>query len=175
MATVPNTSKVLPGRSRGTRKVQLESSSPPGLDRRITIGALAQLSGVNAETIRFYEHEGVIPAAPREGAGAYRRYDARDAQRLEFVRRARDLGFSLDEVRGLLVLAEGDPNRPCDDVNRIARAHLAQVRAKLVQLEALRGELTRLIEACDTNDGIADCSLLAALNGASAMTGSGDR
>lgn len=165
MATVPNSSKGLPRRARGGRDFKGEPSTPIGLNRQITIGALAQLSGVRAETIRFYEREGVIPPAHRAGAGSYRRYDASDAQRLEFVRRARDLGFSLDEVRELLALAEGDPNRPCGDVNRIARAHLAQVRAKLLQLEALRGELTRLIRACDTNEGIAACSLLAALNG----------
>jgi MerR family mercuric resistance operon transcriptional regulator len=152
-------------RDGGTSEGDSTPSPTAEATAQITIGALAQLSGVRAETIRFYEREGVIPVARRAGAGDYRRYYASDAQRLEFVRRARDLGFSLDEVRELLALADGDPNRPCSDVNRIARAHLRQVRAKLVQLAALRDELTRLITACDTNDGIADCSLLAALNG----------
>ena len=157
--------KLSPSELAGAAPQLSVSSMPIEETGQITIGALAQLSGVKAETIRFYEREGVIPPARRGGAGDYRRYHSSDAARLEFVRRARDLGFSLDEVRELLELAEGDPNRPCGDVNRIARAHLDQVRAKLVQLESLRSELTRLIKACDTNDGIADCSLLAALNG----------
>lgn len=130
----------------------------------LTIGELAQRTGVTPEAIRYYEREGVIPPASRVGAGSYRQYGAADAQRLRFVRRARDLGFSLDEVRELLTLAAGDPNKPCDDVNQIAHAHLAQVDAKLKQLRALRRELNRLIDACDRDAALVDCSLLSALS-----------
>jgi DNA-binding transcriptional MerR regulator len=134
----------------------------------ITIGELATRTGVTRETIRYYEREGVIPPATRGGAGRYRRYGAADAERLRFVRHARDLGFSLDEVRELLALAAGDPDGPCGDVNRIARAHLAQVEAKLARLQALRTELALLIDACDSDRAVAECSLLGALSGATA-------
>jgi DNA-binding transcriptional MerR regulator len=130
----------------------------------LTIGELAERTGVSAEAIRYYEREGVIPQASRVGPGAYRQYGTADAERLRFVRRARDLGFSLDEVRELLALAAGDPDRPCGDVNQIAHTHLAQVDAKLAQLRALRRELNRLIEACDRDARLADCRLLSALS-----------
>ena len=130
----------------------------------LTIGELAERTGVTAEAIRYYEREGVIPRASRTGAGSYRQYGPADAERLRFVRRARELGFSLDEVRELLTLAAGDPERPCGDVNQIAHTHLAQVDAKLAQLRALRRELNRLIEACDRDAPLADCSLLSALS-----------
>lgn len=133
----------------------------------LTIGALAARTGVTAETIRYYEREGVIPRAERRGSGQYRRYTTGDAERLRFVRRARDLGFSLDEVRELLDLANGQRGGPCAEVNRIARAHLAQVDAKLAQLAMLRTELNRLVAACDRNAAVTDCRLLSALSGAS--------
>ena len=133
----------------------------------LTIGELAERAGVTAEAIRYYEREGVIPPAARGGAGRYRLYGVADAERLRFVRRARELGFSLEEVRELLALAADDPTRPCGEVNRIARTHLAQVEAKLAQLTALRTELHRLIDACDADVLLADCSLLGALSGES--------
>ena len=130
----------------------------------LSVGELAQRTGVSSEAIRSYEREGVIPPATRIGAGSYRQYGTADAERLRFVRRARDLGFSLEEVRELLALASGDPARPCGDVNQIAHAHLAEVDIKLSQLRALRRELGRLIEACDRDAALADCSLLSALS-----------
>ncbi len=98
----------------------------------LTIGALAERTGVTAETIRYYERVGVLPRPTRGAAGVghagYRRYGPADVERLAFVRRARDLGFSLDGVRELLSFAD-DPGRPCAGVDQRARAHLAQVRA----------------------------------------------
>jgi DNA-binding transcriptional MerR regulator len=135
-------------------------------DTPLTIGELAARTGVTAETIRYYEREGVIPPAERRGSGQYRRYAAADAERLRFVRRARDLGFSLDEVRELLDLAAGQRGGPCAEVNRMARAHLAQVDVKLAQLAALRTELGRLVASCDRGGAVANCSLLSALSGA---------
>ena len=132
----------------------------------LTIGGLAARTGVTPEAIRYYEREGVVPPAARAGSGQYRRYGEADAERLRFIRRARDLGFSLDEVRGLLALAEGDPGRPCEDVNRIARAHLAQVDAKLAQLAALRAELDRVIGACGGVVPVGECRILGALSDA---------
>jgi DNA-binding transcriptional MerR regulator len=132
----------------------------------LTIGELATQAGVSAEAIRYYEREGVVPAAARGGTGRYRQYGAADVERLRFIRRARDLGFSLHEVRELLALADGSPSHPCTDVNRIARTHLAQVDAKLAQLAALRMELDRLIGECDGVVPVADCRILGALSGA---------
>jgi DNA-binding transcriptional MerR regulator len=136
----------------------------------LSIGELAERSGVTREAIRYYEREGVLPPPTRGGAGRYRLYSDADAQRLAFVRRARDLGFSLDEVRELLDLAASDPSRPCGDVNSVAHTHLANVRAKLAQLTAMERELTRLVRACDLNASIGECSLLEALANPAART-----
>ena len=156
--------KVNPGRRWHVERQGSGDVDRGGAVQDLTIGELAARAGVTPEAIRYYEREGVIPPARRGGGGHYRRYGAADAERLRFVRRARDLGFSLDEVRELLALAARDPGAPCCDVNRIARTHLAQVDAKLAQLTALRAELTRLVGACDADVAVADCSLLGALN-----------
>jgi DNA-binding transcriptional MerR regulator len=129
----------------------------------LMIGELAQLTGVTAETIRYYERERVIPRPKRAGSGKYRRYEQRDADRLTFVKRARDLGFSLNDVRELLALAESNPNKPCGDVGQIARAHIAAVDEKLARLTLLRAELAQLTADCDPKDAIANCRLLSAL------------
>jgi DNA-binding transcriptional MerR regulator len=129
----------------------------------LMIGELARLTGVTAETIRYYEKERVIPRPKRAGSGKYRRYERADADRLRFVRHARDLGFSLDDVRELLTLAESDPKKPCEGVDQIARSHMAAVDAKIAQLTALRRELGRLTADCDPSAGVGDCSLLSAL------------
>lgn len=140
----------------------------------LTIGRLAASTGVTAEAIRYYEREGIVPTATRVGAGKYRQYAEEDAERLRFVRRARELGFSLDEVRELLALASGQQDRACGDVNRIARMHLAQVNAKLQQLTALRAELDRLLEACDRDAPVAHCTLLGALSGSDEVGPAGE-
>jgi DNA-binding transcriptional MerR regulator len=130
----------------------------------LMIGELARLAGVTPETIRYYERERVIPRPKRAGSGKYRRYAQQDADRLRFVKRARDLGFSLDDVRGLLALAESSPDKPCGDVNQIARAHIAAVDEKIARLTLLRAELAQLTASCDPKDAIANCRLLSALN-----------
>jgi DNA-binding transcriptional MerR regulator len=143
---------------------RVEESPPAPAPDRLTIGGLAARAGVSREAIRYYEREGVVPPAARGGAGRYRRYGEADAERLRFIRRARELGFSLDEIRELLGLADGNPARPCAEVDRIARAHLAQVDAKLAQLAALRAELDRVIGACEGAVVVAECRILAALS-----------
>ena len=146
-------------------RVAVAAGGTGGPMEGLTIGELAARAGVTPEAIRYYEREGVVPPAARHGAGRYRRYGAADAERLAFIRRARDLGFSLDEVRELLALAAGDPRRPCAEVNRIAQAHLVQVDAKLAQLAALRAELDQVIGACNGVVPVADCRILGALSG----------
>lgn len=132
----------------------------------MTIGALSERTGVTIETIRYYERVGVLPRPTRHAAGVthagYRRYRAADVERLAFVRRARELGFSLDEVRELLSLAE-DPGRPCAEVDALARAHRAQVEAKITRLAALRAELDRVVGQCRGGFAVADCRILGAL------------
>lgn len=137
-------------------------SYPADTGPSLTIGQLAAQTGVTPEAIRYYEREGVVPQALRRGAGRYRRYSQADAERLSFIKHARDLGFSLDDVRELLSLAE-DPARVCSDVDALARAHLERVEAKLVQLRALRSELEHLVAECRGGRSVAECQILRAL------------
>jgi DNA-binding transcriptional MerR regulator len=125
------------------------------------IGELANRTGTTPETIRYYERVGVLAPPERSGAGRYRRYGPADVERLGFVRRARELGFSLDEVRELVGLAD-QPERSCAEVDQLARAHLTAVNEKLAQLTALREELKRVIGNCQGGLSIADCRILAA-------------
>ncbi len=125
----------------------------------LPIGALAKSADVPVETIRYYEREGLLPKPERSRAG-YRLYRAADVGRLRFIRRARDLGFSLEEVRQLLGLA--DRTAPCDDVRTLACAHLSDVRARLADLRRMERTLAGLLKDC-LRDPTLDCRLLQAL------------
>ncbi|MEO7361350.1 MAG: helix-turn-helix domain-containing protein [Gemmatimonadaceae bacterium] len=129
----------------------------------LTIGELASRTGCTAEAIRYYEREGVVPKSVRRGNGRYRVYNEADVERLAFLHRARELGFSLAEVRELITLADGDPNYSCSTVDAIAKAHLVQVESKLQQLSGLRDELLRIIRACEGGLSVSDCRILGAL------------
>lgn len=144
---------------------------PVPATNRLTIGELADRTGCTAEAIRFYEREGVLPRAARAGAGRYRRYRAADVERVAFLRRARELGFSLAEVRELLAFSDGNPARSCAQVDALARVHLAQVDAKLAQLRALRDALAGVIDQCHGGLAVADCRILGALAGAPTKPG----
>jgi len=126
----------------------------------MNIGELARAAETKAETIRYYERIGLLPAPPRT-TGNYRDYAAGHVSRLTFTRRARDLGFSIDQIRALLDLAD-QSERSCDAVDVIARAHLAEVKRKLTDLSALRRELEALIGQC-SHGSIAECRILEAL------------
>lgn len=130
------------------------------VSEKLTIGKLAEATGTKVETIRWYEKVGLIASPPRTG-GNYRAYSPGDLARLSFIRRARDLGFSLDQVRALLDLA-GQRERDCGTVDVIASEHLAEVDRKLADLAALRRELARLISTCEGGI-VADCRILEAL------------
>lgn len=112
------------------------------------IGEVAKQTGCNIETIRYYERIGLIEPPPRKGA--YRDYGAQDVERLRFTRRARELGFSLQEVRALLALAPRTGEN-CDQVQQIAVEHLCKVRAKIADLERMETALAAMIERCDEN------------------------
>jgi DNA-binding transcriptional MerR regulator len=124
------------------------------------IGDLARLTGTKVETIRYYELIGLLPA-PARTAGNYRAYGNEHRQRLAFVRRARDLGFSLDQVRELLGLAD-KRDQSCDAVDQIARAHRDTVDRKIAELSALRKELHRMIVQC-RRGVVADCLIIEVL------------
>ncbi len=124
------------------------------------IGALARASGCSAQTIRWYEQEGLLPA-PARTEGRRRLYDASAAARLAFIRHARELGFSLEAIRELLTLT-GDPEQSCSAADTIARRHLAEVEGRIARLSALRTELKRMIKAC-RGGRIAECHVIEVL------------
>lgn len=126
----------------------------------MNIGALARAAATKAETIRYYERIGLLPPPPRT-AGNYRDYSAADVARLTFIRRARDLGFSIEQIQELLHLA-GHKDQSCQAVDAIARDHLTCVRQKLAALDALRQELESLIGQCG-HGRIAECRIIEAL------------
>jgi MerR family mercuric resistance operon transcriptional regulator len=128
----------------------------------MSIGAAARRAGVNIETIRYYERAGIVPK-PARTAGGQRVYGAADADRLAFVRRARELGFTLGEIRALARLAAG-PGAACDEVLAMTRAHLAQVRQKLRDLARLEAVLARLAAQCGRGRPRA-CPVIEALAG----------
>lgn len=125
-----------------------------------SIGELARLTGTKVETIRYYERIALLPSPARTRAN-YRAYADDHLARLSFVRRGRDLGFSLDHVRELLALA-GERDQSCADVDRIARTHLTEVERKLADLTALGDELRQLIDQC-RHGRIAECRIIEAL------------
>jgi DNA-binding transcriptional MerR regulator len=128
----------------------------------MSIGDLSKASGVKVVTIRYYEQVGIMPVPPRT-EGNYRAYNAGHTRRLQFIRRLRDLGFTLDEVRDLLRLSS-EKNQPCDEVDQITREHLATVEMKLRDLEKLASELRRLSRRCRGGGRIADCRIIEALS-----------
>jgi DNA-binding transcriptional MerR regulator len=128
---------------------------------RLTIGVLAKATGTKIETIRYYERVGLLPA-PGRTSGNYRAYGPDHLRRLSFIRRSRDLGFSIETVRELLRLAD-QKEADCGVVDGIAREHLAEIERKIADLMAMRGELLGLIGQCG-NGTIAECRLVEALS-----------
>ncbi len=124
------------------------------------IGDLARQTGTKVETIRWYERDGIMPA-PVRTAGGHRVYNQTHLDRLAFVRHSRELGFALEDVRELLRLAD-DPERPCDEADAIARAHLISVRSRIMRLQALEIELSRMVEACHQGK-VAECHVIKVL------------
>ena len=131
--------------------------SAPGV---FSIGVLSERSGVNVETIRYYERIGLLQK-PARSSGGYRLYRSTDVARLSFIRRARDLGFSLHEVRHLLDLAD-QKSRSCRRVRDIGLVHLTEVRAKIRDLRRMERVLATMVEACAQGTMLA-CPLLEAL------------
>ncbi len=126
----------------------------------LSIGDLGKATNTKVETVRYYERIGLLPKPPRTG-GNYRDYGQTELGRLSFIRRARDLGFSLDQVRALLKLSD-DRSGDCAGIDRIAKAHLVEVDRKLADLAALRRELNAVIDSCE-GGSVADCRIIEAL------------
>lgn len=124
------------------------------------IGDLARATGMKVETIRFYEREGLL-AAPARSAANYRLYERRHLDRLSFIRRSRGLGFTLEQVRELLRLAD-DSDRPCAAIDAVARTHLAGIDRKIEDLQALRRELDELVRQCGRGT-VSTCRIVEAL------------
>lgn len=134
------------------------------LPTRLAIGVLSQQTGSRVETIRYYEHVGLLPRPPRS-PGGYRQYGREHLERLAFIRRARALGFSLNEVRRLFQLADGR-RRPCAEARALAAGHLADVRAKIADLRRMERVLSKTVARCETGTG-SECALIDALSNGS--------
>ena len=124
------------------------------------IGKLAQAAGTKAETIRYYEREGILPAADRTDSN-YRDYSDEHLATLTFVRRARELGFSMAQVRELLALSDHD-DKPCQDVDQLVQGQLAEIERKIADLAALRDELDHMLQSCQA-DRIGECRIVESL------------
>lgn len=132
----------------------------------MNIGEAAKVSGVSAKMIRYYEETGLIPPVACTEAG-YRIYSDQDVHMLRFIRRARDLGFSVEGIRELLSLWR-DCDRHSADVKRLALAHVAELRLKIRELEDMANTLETLAACCHGNDR-PDCPILSELEAPSAL------
>jgi MerR family transcriptional regulator, mercuric resistance operon regulatory protein len=129
--------------------------------RGFTIGKLSQRTGVKIETIRYYEKAGLMPQAPRS-KGGHRIYDQPLIDRLFFIRRSRELGFSLDDVRTLMGMGDGEPN--CSEVYDLTREHLQSVKAKIADLKKLEKTLSTIAGQC-ARGATPECPIIDALSG----------
>ena len=128
----------------------------------LTRGDLARATGCNIETIRYYEKTGLLPDPPRSAAG-YRIYSAAHATRLRFSRRARELGFSMEDIRGLMGLDDGAAPT-CAEVKERTKRHLADVRAKIADLRRIESVLAATASRCSGAE-VPNCPVLDAISG----------
>lgn len=131
-----------------------------GAEISLSIGDMARRAGCKVQTIRYYEQIGLMPK-PGRTLGNQRTYGKVHADRLAFIRHSRELGFPLDAIRELLALSD-DPNRSCEEADRIARAHLRDVEMRIASLAVLGTELKRMIRQCGRRR-IADCRVIEVL------------
>ena len=124
------------------------------------IGELSKRTGVKVPTIRFYEQIGLLPA-PLRTESNQRRYGKIEADRLNFIRHSRELGFEVEDIRALLNMA-AEPQQSCHRADSIARSHLSEIDRRIASLQALRVELTRMIDECG-HGRICDCRIIEAL------------
>jgi len=128
---------------------------------KLSIGQVGAATGTKVETIRYYERIGLLPK-PDRTSGNYRSYPSEHVHRLAFIRRARELGFAIEDVRELLDLA-GHSERPCAGIDQIAARHLTMIEAKIATLKRLRRELRDTLAAC-AGGRVAECRVVQALS-----------
>jgi MerR family mercuric resistance operon transcriptional regulator len=132
------------------------------LMKYLTIGQVARQAGVGIETVRFYEREGLLEEPQRRPSG-YRQFDEATVDRLRFIRRAKELGFTLKEVKELLSLRL-DPTTTCADVKGRAETKIADIEARIESLKRIKRALVKLTRACSGNGATSDCPILDALD-----------
>ena len=128
----------------------------------LTIGEVAKRAAVHIETLRYYEREGLVARPPRSRSN-YRLYPAETVQRVQFIKRAQQLGFSLKEIQDLLAL-RAEPQARCAEVRERALAKIHQIEYKVHTLQAMHTALTKLVAACAGQEHIADCPILESLD-----------
>ncbi|MDD3765355.1 MAG: MerR family DNA-binding protein [Nevskiales bacterium] len=129
----------------------------------LSVSQLASQAGVGIDTVRYYERAGLLPKPPRRPSG-YRAYPQQSVERLRFIRRAKALGFSLEEIAELLALS--DRSGDAEQIRRLAATRLAEVERRIAELQRVRDGLHRLVDACPGHDAdTRDCPILSALNG----------
>lgn len=124
------------------------------------IGELSKRTGVKVPTIRFYEQIGLMPEPSRTESNQ-RRYGKTEADRLNFIRHSRELGFEVADIHALLAMT-AVPQASCHQVDSIARSHLVEIDRRIASLQALKGELTRMVDECG-HGRICDCRIIEAL------------
>lgn len=127
--------------------------------KELTIGKLAAHANVSADTVRFYEREGLLKKTARTAAG-YRLYDERDVDRVKFIRRAKELGFTLEEISQLLDLSDGGTSKM---VRGVAEKRLAEVERRIQEMTRIRDALKSLVKTCHGDVQAKDCPILKAL------------
>lgn len=132
------------------------------MDRHWSIGELAKETGVKVVTVRYYEKAGILPP-PSRTSGNYRVYTEQHLVTLRFIRRSRDLGFSLDQVKDLLRLSSEDVPS-CKEVCRIAQHHVEEIEAKIADLKRLASELRRINSSCTGKRRMSECRIIDALS-----------
>ena len=130
--------------------------------KTMTAGQVAGLAGIGVETVRFYEKSGLLEKPARRASG-YREYDAQTVKRLRFIQRAKDIGFTLAEIKELLSLRAGS-DRPCEDVRGRAEAKIAEIEEKVALLLRMKEVLGRLASSCVEQGNSSRCPILEALD-----------
>ena len=126
--------------------------------RSLTIGHVARLTGIGVETVRFYEREGLIEEPPRRKSG-YRDYPQETVSRIRFIKRAKELGFTLKEIKEILSLRI-DSETTCDDIQKHAVAKIKDIDEKIRSLQSIKNALAKLSQDCKVNEPISECPIL---------------
>ncbi|MCH8029283.1 MAG: MerR family DNA-binding protein [Candidatus Dadabacteria bacterium] len=124
----------------------------------LTIGKVARLAGVGVETIRFYERQGLIAEPPRKESG-YRQYPQQTVVRVRFIRRAKELGFTLKEINEMLYLRI-DPNTTCEEIRVLAEAKKVDIEEKIRALQKIKEALVKLLATCEGRGPVSECPIL---------------